>query len=263
MNTVKPELRGEERRAFTLLVDRMESVQRNLDRSSVSLPPPILEREFATTVQVPLFDFSAPPFDGCSMSVQTSTSQSTSGTWKVSLGANASTTKKVLISFKATFIAGPGESKRVFVPMPAGAIRQYYTPPSWREGDSFPSSASFDPAGLKPVSDSFDKVSLQPAKAELAPAVRSIPATVPEGGRVLGRYLLGQDTTRGLAEYEYTQETTTENSVGASGELHGVTLSASVGVALTKRLTLKILLAAGRDYRLKAMPGQPGVYWEY
>jgi hypothetical protein len=42
-----------------------------------------------------------------------------------------------------------------------------------------------------------------------------------------------------------------------------VELSASAGVALTKRLTLKIVLVGGRDYRLKAMPNQPGVYWEY
>ena len=49
--------------------------------------------------------------------------------------------------------------------------------------------------------------------------------------------------------------------MSAGGEVYGVELSASAGVAITRRFLLKIVLAGGHDYRLKAMPDRPGIYW--
>ena len=98
LETVVPRFREEEREQLLTAIDleeRRHARSRALrgplvamTRSGIPLdPPPILERRIDTTAQVPLFDFSAPPIEGCSVSIQTSTSQGGSGTWRVSLGA--------------------------------------------------------------------------------------------------------------------------------------------------------------------------------
>ena len=61
----------------------------------------------------------------------------------------------------------------------------------------------------------------------------------------------------------YEQEATREYSVGAGGKIHDVGVDASASVALTKRLMLRIVLAGGRNYHLKALPDRPGLYWQY
>jgi hypothetical protein len=258
LNTIDPQDRDRERREILALVDNERA---RLAAERVNPPhrlPLVVARRREITLRIPLFDFSVPDLEGCSVTVQTSTSQASTGTWRVSLGVGSSgVTGKLFISCKATFTAGRGESKQLFLAVPAIAIRKFMTEQVRPRPDT--------PAGLIPFSFAglVDEVSLLPTAREAVPAVRSIADSQPSGGRTVAEYPLAENVGQGLAEYEYVQEATGEFTVGAGGTIHDVGVEASATVALTKRLMLRIVLTGGRDYYLKELPDRPGLYWQY
>jgi hypothetical protein len=258
LKTVVPLDRDRERQELLALIDKERARLALAGQLDLPNPPPyMVARRRRITLRIPLFDFSVPDVDGCSVAIQTSTSQASTGTWRVSIGiGSGGVTSKLSVSLKATFTAARGESKQLFLPVPAVAINKYVTQQVRPRPDT--------PAGLVPfpLSGQAD-VSLLPAAQEPVPAVRSIPASRPDGGRTVATYFLGEDASQGLSEYEYTQEATREYSVGAVGKIHDVGVDASASVALTKRLMLRIVLAGGLDYHLKALPDRPGLYWQY
>lgn len=258
LKRITPGDRDRERQELLALIDKERARLALAGQLDLPNPPPyIVARRREVTLRIPLFDFSVPDVDGCSVAIQTSAGQASTGTWRVSIGVGSGgIASKLLVSFKATFTAGRGESKQLFLPIPAVAINKYMTEPVRPRPDT--------PAGLIPIPFSGQgEVSLLPAAHDAVPAVRSIPVSRPDGGRTVTTYFLGEDASQGLSEYEYTQEATREYSVGAGGKIHDVGVDASASVALTKRLMLRIVLAGGRDYHLKALPDRPGLYWQY
>ena len=259
LNTIAPQDRDRERRELLALIDRERARLAQAGGPDPPGPlPAVVARRREITVRVPLFDFSVPDVEGCSVTVQTSASHASTGTWRVSVGVgSAGVTGSLLISCKATFTAGRGESKQLFLAAPAVAITKFMTEQVRPRPDTAAGLIPF------PFGGPVDEVSLLPAAHEAVPAVRSIPASHPDHGPTVATYPLADDAGHGLAEYEYVQEATAAYTVGVGGTIHDVGLEASASVALTNRLMLKIVLAGGRDYRLKELPDRPGLYWQY
>jgi hypothetical protein len=217
--------------------------------------PQFVERHFKTTIDVPLFDFSAPEVEGCTVSVQTSSSQASSATWRVSLGMASQSTKKVQVSLAAAFYATSGEHKRVFVPMDAVATRLYDLDGNW-------ANCAGTLAPHTPNHGFYHIRLLSPKSRFLVPSVRSIDPPQQVGPSTkLGNYRLAMDLTGARADYEYIYEATTGYDVTAGGRLHGVGFGTTTNVAITKRLAIKLSLVGGHNYQLMAMTDRPGIYW--
>ena len=81
--------------------------------------PVTVERRVNTTLKTPLFEFSTPEVPGCEVSLQTYTSNSGVAQWEIAFGIGGGAAGTILTSLRATFMAGAGEHKRVFLPVQA------------------------------------------------------------------------------------------------------------------------------------------------
>jgi hypothetical protein len=249
-----------------------------LPYTAVGEAPITVERRVNATLRTPLFEFSAPEVPGCEVSLQTYTAHSAMAQWEVALGIGGGTADTMLTSLRATFIAGAGEHKRVFLPVQAIAIRRYI----YRQRYHSPRRLSFLHPSMQPVSDGFDEIEVLSNLGMPVPGVESVrlskvQAVKPskkKGGKgrlrtrarvypltALQVYRLAGDRTKRLAHYEHGIERSRTFHVTAGGSALGIHLSAGFSVTLVTGLVLKFVLTPGHDYYQYSNRSRPGILW--
>ena len=250
-----------------------------LPYTAVGEVPITVERRVNTTLKTPLFEFSTPEVPGCEVSLQTYTSNSGVAQWEIAFGVGGGAAGTILTSLRATFTAGAGEHKRVFLPVQAIATRRFIY---MRRYDSH-RRLSFLRPSMQPLSDGFDEIEMLPNRGMPVPGiesvrpskVQSVKSSKKKGGqgrlrtraRVYPRttlqiYRLAGDRTKRLAHYEHSIERSRAFHVTAGGGALGIHVTAGFSVTLVTGLVLKFVLAPGHDYYLYSNRRQPGISWQ-
>jgi hypothetical protein len=239
-----------------------------------------VERRIKVTGEASVFEFSAPDVPGAMVSVQTSVNVTTSTSWSVVLGAGVGMESTRSVSEKVTFTAGSGETKQVFVPVPAVAVRRYEVIPAPHQPSRWAFEAFLERAGyaspptFAPVTASgFDEVLPSRLSNLHGPSVRSVdgsPRLSPSLARRLSFLADPGQTVRIWSlsgnrshdtEVEWSHEGTRDYAILAGGAALGIRVNASVSVRLAANLTLRMILPAGHDYHLRLLTKAPGVNW--
>ena len=85
----------------------------------------VLQRRVHVTLKAPLYVFGAPNVPGCEVTLETHSTQTGTGEWKVVFWAGGGQRRTIQTSLRSTFVAGTGEIKQIFLPVPAIATRRY------------------------------------------------------------------------------------------------------------------------------------------
>jgi hypothetical protein len=201
---------------------------------------------YLDTVRVSLFEFGAPAFPGCRVTMETSTVQRGSAQWSLAFkGVGGGSKAEIKTSLRAAFSASRGERKRVFLDVPARITRVF----------------ELKNGALRPT----DLVAAEPERKRASPTpfpgIESIPAKQPEIAGHLAPFRTAGDRTGDVHIFEFGYEKTRDVSASVQRSLHGVNVgvSASVGVTCSVKLTME--LAAGHDYDLYATANGHGIGW--
>lgn len=200
-------------------------------------------------VEAALFDFYAPNIAGCQVTVESSSKSTKEATWTLSAGgSSASGGLSVSMSRSSSFVAGPGERKRLFVMVAAQRLYRFHIY-----------------HGIPDASPRRDVV-VRPSRAGRATsalAVRSLDADQPCSslGNRLERYPLARDQSAQIARYQYNYEQANSGAVQVGISYKGVTSNTELRGRLENGLTLKMDLRSGRNYVLHSVPGGKGIAW--
>jgi hypothetical protein len=242
---------------------------------------PVLERRKDVTLKVPLFVLGAPNVPGCEVKLEIYSSRTDIREWKVAFGQGRS----LKTSRRSTFEAGAGEIKRIFVPVPAIAIRRYVlleenssinieplkgkafqtvepigrTPAGWRSSRDSNEPAPGAVTLISPESD----IGVRVRKIKIMRSSRRSrqPGLDFPLGPVQKDFYLKGDSERRRSTYEESVEGTRHFKLTAGATIFGTTVNTDAFVQLVRGISLKCTLAGGHDYHLHEMKKEPGIGW--
>jgi hypothetical protein len=217
--------------------------------------PDLVEHYEPLELHVPLFEFSAPPITGCEVTVTTKASTTTSAKWKIAVGpVGAGHNERLLASVSATYRAGAGERKQIFIAVPGLKVYRLNLT-DLGTGETPARDITFR---TDPHSHPISEVAVKSLPTQAGPALAA---------PLVKHYLLAHDTTRSLVTIEYTYTRTKELNVDvdASVALPSTSAEASFGasasVALEDSLILHFALITGHNYNLYQLGSEHGIQW--
>ena len=217
--------------------------------------PILVNRNVRLSLELPLFDFSAPNMPGAKVDVTITSRITMSVAWNAMLGVGGGLARTVTLTKASTFPAGAGETVRIYIPFAVVATRRYYVTPGRVSGEyvfSPLSANSFD--AISPLKGQESKM---PVYRPLAPweiktyhtteKLEEWPLTRASPHRTSGHVIDAQ------GDWQY--------SIRAGGTALGIYAAVQTSMSFADGLTIKAKLPGGHTYRLERFLHSPGIKW--